>query len=247
MTETKHLIIDESDLLAAMEQNFAEHACHLHRHMAGTTVTETHDLLIADSGLDDDSYNIVAAARFTPDTALARITETIRKLAATGRPFSWHLGPASTPPDLAAHLEAADLEASETEIAMRKDLSEARAGWADAGMALPWRSDFARLPERDAEDRQRSAGLAIRALRTLAGSDREVAWSDGGRSGGRALIQRLQRQPDGGVELRIAARGPVVRRDCHLDVRIHAVVLQHPADAGKPIGVLRLRHHGPID
>jgi ribosomal protein S18 acetylase RimI-like enzyme len=125
MTETKHLTIDESDLLAAMEQNFAEHACHLHRHMAGATVTETDDLLIADSGLDDDSYNIVAAARFTPDTALARITETIRKLAATGRPFSWHLGPASTPPDLAAHLEAADLEASETEIAMRKDLSEA--------------------------------------------------------------------------------------------------------------------------
>jgi len=125
MTETKHLTIDESDLLAAMEQNFAEHACHLHRHMAGTTVMETDDLLIADSGLDDDSYNIVAAARFTPDTALARITETIRKLAATGRPFSWHLGPASTPADLAAHLEAADLEASETEIAMRKDLSEA--------------------------------------------------------------------------------------------------------------------------
>ena len=54
----------------------------------------------------------------------------------------------------------------------------------------------------------------------------EATWSGGGRSGGRALLQRLQRQPDGGVKLGIAPRGPVVRRDCHLDVRIHAVVLQ---------------------
>jgi hypothetical protein len=75
-------------------------------------------------------------------------------------------------------------------------------------------------------------------------SDREITWSDGGRSSGRALLQRLQRQPDGGVELGIAPRCPVVRRDCHLDVRIHAVVLQRPADASKPIGVLRLRRYG---
>src|SRR6266704_956907 len=53
--------------------------------------------------------------------------------------------------------------------------------------------------------------------------------------------------PNGGVELRIAARCPIVRRDGHLDVRIHAVVLHRPADAGKPPGVLRLRHQGPID
>src|SRR5512135_936321 len=37
-------------------------------------------------------------------------------------------------------------------------------------------------------------------------SDREIAWSDGGRSGGQALLQRLQRQPDGGVDLGVAAR-----------------------------------------
>jgi hypothetical protein len=38
-----------------------------------------------------------------------------------------------------------------------------------------------------------------------------------------------------------------VRRDCHLDIRIHAVVLHRPADAGEPPGVLRLRRYGPID
>jgi ribosomal protein S18 acetylase RimI-like enzyme len=126
MTQTERIIVSDPDLLVAMERNLAEHSCHLHRHMAGSTVTETDDLLIADSGLADDTYNIVAAARFTPESGPARVTDTVRTLAATGRPFSWHLGPASTPPDLAAHLAAAGLEPSETEQAMWTDLSEAR-------------------------------------------------------------------------------------------------------------------------
>ncbi len=53
-----------------------------------------------------------------------------------------------------------------------------------------------------------------------------------GGCGGRALLQRLQRQPDGGVELGIAARCPVVRCDCHLDIRVRAVVVHaQPASA----------------
>ncbi|MFE7117096.1 GNAT family N-acetyltransferase [Streptomyces sp. NPDC057654] len=105
-----------------MEQNLAEHACHLHRNLKNASVDETDDLLIADSGLADDTFNIVAAARFTPDTAATRAAETARTLAATGRPFSWWVGPASTPGDLAGCLEAAGLEASETETGMWMDL-----------------------------------------------------------------------------------------------------------------------------
>ncbi|RUP68529.1 hypothetical protein SSPNP10_07275 [Streptomyces sp. NP10] len=118
------LSVNESNLPLAMEQNLAEHACHLHRTMKGASVTETGDLLIADSGLDDDTFNIVARARFTPGTAPARAAETARTLAATGRPFSWWVGPASTPDDLAEHLQAAGLEASETEAGMWKDLRD---------------------------------------------------------------------------------------------------------------------------
>ncbi|WP_327588167.1 GNAT family N-acetyltransferase [Nonomuraea sp. NBC_00507] len=113
---------DESELLARMEQNLAEHACHLHRRMRGAIVVETDDLLVADSGLADDTFNIVAAARFTPGTAQARITETIRTLAATGRPFSWWVGPASIPEDLTARLSAVGLLAAEHETAMWADL-----------------------------------------------------------------------------------------------------------------------------
>ncbi|SBT54877.1 GNAT family N-acetyltransferase [Micromonospora narathiwatensis] len=111
--------------MTAMEQNLAEHACHLHRHMTGSTVIETSDLLIADSGLDDDTFNIVAAARLTPDTAPARITQTLQTLATTGRPFSWWVGPASTPTDLASLLQIAGLQASETETGMWQDLPAA--------------------------------------------------------------------------------------------------------------------------
>ncbi|MFD7702180.1 GNAT family N-acetyltransferase [Streptomyces caelestis] len=101
-----------------MEANLAEHAAHLHRHIDGATVTETDDLLIADGGIEDDTFNIVAAARFTPEQAAARIELTVHALRATGRPFSWWVGPASTPSDLSDRLEAAGLGASANETAM---------------------------------------------------------------------------------------------------------------------------------
>ncbi|MFI2241690.1 GNAT family N-acetyltransferase [Streptomyces chrestomyceticus] len=108
-----------------MERNLAEHACHLHRRLDGAAVEETDDLLIADSGLADDTFNIVAAARFTPEAAPRRVHRTVRRLTATGRPFSWWVGPASAPAGLPAHLEAAGLSASETEAGMWLDLREA--------------------------------------------------------------------------------------------------------------------------
>ncbi len=51
-------------------------------------VAETGDLLVADSVLDDDTFNIVAAARFTAGDAAARISETVGTPAGTGRGFS---------------------------------------------------------------------------------------------------------------------------------------------------------------
>ncbi|WP_448322152.1 GNAT family N-acetyltransferase [Streptomyces sp. CO7] len=107
-----------------MERNLAEHACHLHRSMAGATVTESGDLLVADSGLDDDTFNIVAAARFTTDDVTVRITETAGTLALTGRPFSWWVGPASTPANLTTRLTAAGLPVSERETAMWAELDD---------------------------------------------------------------------------------------------------------------------------
>ena len=125
--EKEHPDGSDLELLVAMERNLAEHACHLHRKMTGPTVTETEDLLIADSGLDDDTFNIVAAARFASGAASVRVAETVRVLAATGRPFSWWVGPASAPADLAVLLGEAGLRVSETERGMAVELREAPA------------------------------------------------------------------------------------------------------------------------
>src|SRR5712691_5563368 len=102
---------DDADLPGRMELNLAEHASHLHRKLVGATVVEGDDLVIADSGLQGDSFNLVAAARFTPETARRRVAETLDILAATGRSFSWRVGPASTPSDLSALLTQAGLRA----------------------------------------------------------------------------------------------------------------------------------------
>ncbi|WP_310977015.1 MULTISPECIES: GNAT family N-acetyltransferase [unclassified Amycolatopsis] len=88
-------------LTERIEANVVEHACHLHRHTEGMTVTETDDLVIADSGIEGDAstgadtFNIVANARFAPDEVKDRLYRTVFKLRLTGRAFSWSAGPNS--------------------------------------------------------------------------------------------------------------------------------------------------------
>jgi ribosomal protein S18 acetylase RimI-like enzyme len=109
-----------------MERNLAEHASYLHRGMPGMTVRQDPDLLVADSGLDDDTFNFVGAATFTPATAPARIADTMRALAPTGRPFAWRVGPASTPANLSGLLTAAGLPPTVVEPAMWARLASLR-------------------------------------------------------------------------------------------------------------------------
>jgi GNAT superfamily N-acetyltransferase len=101
-----------------MERNLAQHASYLHHGMPGMIVRQESDILIADSGLDDDTFNFVGSAAFTAATAEDRISETMSELAPTGRPFAWRVGPASTPANLSAFLTAAGLPATALEPAM---------------------------------------------------------------------------------------------------------------------------------
>ncbi|GAA1949114.1 GNAT family N-acetyltransferase [Amycolatopsis minnesotensis] len=105
-------------LLARFDRNLAEHACYLHAALPESRVTRAGDLLIADSGIDDDPFNIIAAAAFAPGAAEGRVAETAAALRATGRRFSWWVGPASEPDDLRDLLAAAGLERTESETAM---------------------------------------------------------------------------------------------------------------------------------
>ncbi len=113
----------QAQLAAQLERNLAEHASHLHRVTPGMSVRDTGDLLIADSGLDDDTFNFVGLAAFTDATAPARISETLRDVAATGRSFAWRVGPASTPAGLSALLVSAGRPAARPEPAMWLPLS----------------------------------------------------------------------------------------------------------------------------
>jgi len=88
------------------------------------TVNQAPDLLIADSGLDDDTFNFVGAARFTAATAPGRLAETVAELSATRRQFAWRVGPASTPGDLAALLTAAGMPPVNAEPAMWRYLAD---------------------------------------------------------------------------------------------------------------------------
>lgn len=82
------------------------------------------DVVIADGGLPDDTFNLVCRARFTEDTASKRVADVIRATTSTGRPFSWWVAPTSTPANLGDVLLEHGLSISETEEAMVADLDE---------------------------------------------------------------------------------------------------------------------------
>ena len=109
----------------AAEQNLAEHSCHLHRVTPGMSVRELPDLLIADSGLPDDSFNFAGSARFTAASAPARIAAVVAELEATGRPFAWRVAATSTPPGLSGLLAGAGMPVTGTEPAMWRPLTAA--------------------------------------------------------------------------------------------------------------------------
>src|SRR5699024_9174664 len=68
-----------------------------------------------------------------------------------------------------------------------------------------------------------------------------------GRDRGGLLLQQRERLGDPAGQLRVLARDPGVRRQRHLDVRLHSVVLDRPVLALEPAGVLRLGDAGAVD
>src|SRR5580704_15341529 len=67
------------------------------------------------------------------------------------------------------------------------------------------------------------------------------------RPDGRPVLQCLQSEPDGGLQLSVTARGPVIRRGNDLDIGVDAVVLDSPAVRAEPEGQPRHGHRGAVD
>jgi ribosomal protein S18 acetylase RimI-like enzyme len=114
------------DLAAAADLNLVVHAGWVQQRTPGMRVLGERGLVLVDSGLHCDTFNVVCHARLSKNDALDRVCGALNWFAALGRPFSWWVGPADQPPDLGEMLLAAGLERAETELAMAIELEAIR-------------------------------------------------------------------------------------------------------------------------
>jgi len=136
------------EVAESADSNFVTHACWVQRQLAGMRATDDGGLVIADSGLPCDTFNIICRARLAPQDAPARAREAIDYFARVNRPFSWWVGPADTPRNLGEHLEAAGLKPAEAELAMSADLGALNAEHtAPSGLAIRRASTEAELTD----------------------------------------------------------------------------------------------------
>ncbi|MGA8220588.1 MAG: GNAT family N-acetyltransferase [Candidatus Acidiferrales bacterium] len=113
-----------SPLAIASENNLHGHISFLQRSIPGMTVLDQKDLLLVDSGLPSDSFNIVARARLADSEADVRIAEVVEHFRAANRPFAWWVGPSSRPLDLESRLRRHGLRPAESELGMSIELRD---------------------------------------------------------------------------------------------------------------------------
>jgi ribosomal protein S18 acetylase RimI-like enzyme len=112
-----------ADFAETAAANFAVHAGWAHARSPGMRQIDRGDLLLADSGLVSDTFNVICRARLGPADASARARESVEYFRAAGRRFSWWVFPSDRPQNLRDALRAAGLRHAETETGMRADLS----------------------------------------------------------------------------------------------------------------------------
>lgn len=111
------------ELAEAADENFVIHASWSLRRTEGMRVQGEPDIVLTDSGLPCDTFNIACRTRLDAAHAPQRIRAAIDFFRQTGRPFSWWMGPGDQPPNLGALLVEAGLQQAETELAMAADLT----------------------------------------------------------------------------------------------------------------------------
>lgn len=115
-------------LAEAADGNFATHAGWVQGRVAGMRVIDQEGLMLVDSGLPCDTFNLVLRARLEPHSAAERVREALAYFRGVERLFSWWVGPADRPSGLGDVLADAGLERAESELAMAATLAELRAG-----------------------------------------------------------------------------------------------------------------------
>ena len=122
MDEISALAPDDDAVLSAAVQSFASFVRHLHRGVEQARVIPADDVLILDSSIADDTFNVITLTRFAPDVAARRVAETLAAVRATGRRFSWSVDPFASA-QLPGLLEAAGLKETGRVPLMSADLA----------------------------------------------------------------------------------------------------------------------------
>lgn len=116
--------LPDTDLLSrAALENLVVHMSWLQGRTPGMTVDDADGLVVIDSGLPCDTFNIICGARLSPGGEARRIALALAHFTMVQRPFSWWVGPADAPGSLGDLLLAAGLVATETEVAMYAPLA----------------------------------------------------------------------------------------------------------------------------
>jgi GNAT superfamily N-acetyltransferase len=132
----QRMIEDHAALALAAEANFVLHAGWAPRRLPGMRVRDADGLVLIDSGLACDTFNIVCAARLALPSAPARIAATVAHFQDVGRPFTWWVGPADQPAALPEFLTAAGLALAGGETAMAVDLAALPASSPPVGLRV---------------------------------------------------------------------------------------------------------------
>ena len=104
--------------LEAIQQNLCGHVSSIARQAAGMTVLDTPDLLLADSGLPADTFNVVTRARRATPAFGANVAAAIGHFRSRGLPFAWWVVPGYGPDTLVTELVAAGLGGPDEETGM---------------------------------------------------------------------------------------------------------------------------------
>ncbi|MFN8495538.1 MAG: GNAT family N-acetyltransferase [Caldilineaceae bacterium] len=115
--------VSTAELAEAADANFVNHASWAAARTPGMRVLAKTELVLVDSGLPCDTFNILCCAHLAADQAVQRIHTALALFAEVKRPFSWWVGPADQPTDLGDYLMTAGLLRAETELAMAADLA----------------------------------------------------------------------------------------------------------------------------
>jgi GrpB-like predicted nucleotidyltransferase (UPF0157 family)/GNAT superfamily N-acetyltransferase len=114
----------QEKIIKAMEANQNVAVTHYAQYINHIELIRIPGYTIVNSGLPDDTFNMILEGDFTPDEAESRIREVMDYMTKKQLPFSWWVAHFDNPADLAHRLVEAGLQTAEVNIGMYLDLDK---------------------------------------------------------------------------------------------------------------------------